>query len=119
MHRKATSKPMRAIMGKMLEFYKVSGTIYEQCYINCIVNVQDWIEFLIFPEEVILNEPIEKWPLCDCLIGFHSLDFPLKACLYFDNRQTQLNRSTFRRQSSTSAFVGRMSSTTSTGSLIL
>lgn len=32
----------------------------------------DYIDMVIFPEEVILEEPVEKWPLCDCLISFHS-----------------------------------------------
>ena len=32
----------------------------------------DYIDVVIFPEEVILEEPVEKWPLCDCLISFHS-----------------------------------------------
>lgn len=32
----------------------------------------EYITVVIFPEDVILNEPVEKWPLCDCLISFHS-----------------------------------------------
>lgn len=35
------------------------------------------IRTVVFPEEVILNEPVSKWPLCDCLISFHSKGFPL------------------------------------------
>lgn len=31
-----------------------------------------YITVVIFEEDVILNEPVEKWPLCDCLISFHS-----------------------------------------------
>ncbi|CAJ0585295.1 unnamed protein product, partial [Mesorhabditis spiculigera] len=65
MHRKATSKPMRAIMGRIIENYK------------------EWLEYFVFPEEVIVNEPVERWPLCDCLISFHSTEFPLhKAIAY-------------------------------------
>lgn len=32
----------------------------------------EYITVVIFPEDVILNEPVDKWPLCDCLISFHS-----------------------------------------------
>ncbi|CEF63679.1 Inositol hexakisphosphate and diphosphoinositol-pentakisphosphate kinase [Strongyloides ratti] len=66
MHRKANSKPMKAIMAKMLQYYG------------------KWIEFIIFPEEVILNETVEKWPLCDCLISFHSMDFPLSKAMEYE-----------------------------------
>lgn len=65
MHRKATSKPMRAIMKKVIDFYG------------------QWVDFFIFPEQVILNEPIEKWPLCHCLISFHSTEFPLEKAIAY------------------------------------
>uniref|UniRef100_A0A7E4V0P5 Inositol hexakisphosphate and diphosphoinositol-pentakisphosphate kinase n=1 Tax=Panagrellus redivivus TaxID=6233 RepID=A0A7E4V0P5_PANRE len=66
MQRKANSKPMRAIMSKILEYY------------------QDWLSFVIFPEDVIMNEPVEKWPLCDCLISFHATDFPLYKAIEYE-----------------------------------
>ncbi|KAI1731176.1 histidine phosphatase superfamily (branch 2) domain-containing protein [Ditylenchus destructor] len=66
MHRKAHSKPMKAIMAKMCDYYK------------------EWLDFIIFPEEVILNEPVENWPLCDCLISFHSTDFPLRKAIEYE-----------------------------------
>ncbi|CAI4221685.1 unnamed protein product [Auanema sp. JU1783] len=70
MNRKATSKPMREIMSKIIEFYNT------------------WLDYFIFPESVILNEPVERWPLCDCLISFHSTDFPLhKAIKYVELRK--------------------------------
>ena len=31
-----------------------------------------YITVVVFEEDVILNEPVENWPLCDCLISFHS-----------------------------------------------
>uniref|UniRef100_A0A1I7U5V0 Inositol hexakisphosphate and diphosphoinositol-pentakisphosphate kinase n=1 Tax=Caenorhabditis tropicalis TaxID=1561998 RepID=A0A1I7U5V0_9PELO len=65
MHRKATSKPMRAIMKKVIDFYG------------------QWVDFFIFPEQVILNEPIENWPLCHCLISFHSTEFPLEKAIAY------------------------------------
>jgi len=66
MERKANSKPMKAIMSKILEYYN------------------DWLSFVIFPEDVIMNEPVEKWPLCDCLISFHATDFPLNKAIEYE-----------------------------------
>ncbi|EFP12927.1 hypothetical protein CRE_05930 [Caenorhabditis remanei] len=60
MQRKATSKPMQAIMEKLIVFF------------GHLVN------FFIFPEQVILKEPIENWPHCHCLISIHSTEFPLQ-----------------------------------------
>ncbi|KAL6729020.1 hypothetical protein Aduo_000113 [Ancylostoma duodenale] len=65
MNRKATSKPMRAIMSKIVDYYK------------------DWLDYFIFPESVILHEPVDRWPLCDCLISFHSTDFPLHKAIEY------------------------------------
>lgn len=43
----------------------------------------DQIKMVIFPEEIIMNEPVENWPHCDALISFYSGRFPLeKAVLY-------------------------------------
>uniref|UniRef100_A0A914BWE0 Inositol hexakisphosphate and diphosphoinositol-pentakisphosphate kinase n=3 Tax=Acrobeloides nanus TaxID=290746 RepID=A0A914BWE0_9BILA len=66
MQRKANSKPMKAIMAKIMEYYS------------------DWLEFVIFPEDVILNEPVENWPLCDCLISFYATDFPLHKAIQYE-----------------------------------
>ncbi|KAK2867221.1 hypothetical protein Q8A67_025338 [Cirrhinus molitorella] len=63
MMKKSKSKPMTEILERLCKF--------------------EYITVVIFPEEVILNEPVEKWPLCDCLISFHSRGFPLdKAVSY-------------------------------------
>ncbi|VDK43673.1 unnamed protein product [Anisakis simplex] len=45
---------------------------------------KDWLEYIVFPEEVILNEPVERWPLCDCLISFHATDFPLHKAIEYE-----------------------------------
>ncbi|KAM4618646.1 inositol hexakisphosphate and diphosphoinositol-pentakisphosphate kinase 1 [Polymixia lowei] len=51
----------------------------------------DYIDVVVFPEEVILEEPVENWPLCDCLISFHSKGFPLdKAVEYVKLRNPLL-----------------------------
>ncbi|KAK7340486.1 hypothetical protein VNO77_21191 [Canavalia gladiata] len=35
-------------------------------------------EVVHFGDKVILEEPIERWPVCDCLIAFHSSGYPLE-----------------------------------------
>lgn len=35
-------------------------------------------EIIIFGDKVILEEPMTKWPICDCLIAFYSTGYPLE-----------------------------------------
>ncbi|XP_078110881.1 inositol hexakisphosphate and diphosphoinositol-pentakisphosphate kinase 2 isoform X5 [Sander vitreus] len=63
MMKKSKSKPMTQILERLCKF--------------------EYITVVIFPEDAILNEPVDRWPLCDCLISFHSKGFPLdKAVSY-------------------------------------
>ncbi|XP_034291462.1 inositol hexakisphosphate and diphosphoinositol-pentakisphosphate kinase 1 isoform X6 [Pantherophis guttatus] len=63
MTKKSKSKPMTQILERLCKF--------------------EYIAVVIMGEDVILNEPVEKWPACDCLISFHSKGFPLdKAVAY-------------------------------------
>ncbi|KAL6040361.1 hypothetical protein STEG23_033876, partial [Scotinomys teguina] len=63
MAKKSKSKPMKEILER--------------------VSLFKYITVVFFEEEVILNEPVENWPLCDCLVSFHSKEFPLdKAVAY-------------------------------------
>ncbi|XP_069748511.1 inositol hexakisphosphate and diphosphoinositol-pentakisphosphate kinase 2 isoform X7 [Narcine bancroftii] len=63
MAKKSKSKPMSEILDRLCKF--------------------KYITTVIFEEDTILNEPVEKWPLCDCLISFHSKGFLLdKAVAY-------------------------------------
>ncbi|XP_063066203.1 inositol hexakisphosphate and diphosphoinositol-pentakisphosphate kinase 2 isoform X5 [Engraulis encrasicolus] len=63
MAKKSKSKPMKEILERLCLF--------------------KYITVVTLEEEVILNEPVENWPQCDCLISFHSKGFPLdKAVAY-------------------------------------
>ncbi|XP_014604498.1 PREDICTED: inositol hexakisphosphate and diphosphoinositol-pentakisphosphate kinase isoform X12 [Polistes canadensis] len=67
MAKKSQSKPMKEILTRLEEF--------------------EYIKIIVFPEEVILKESVEDWPIVDCLISFHSKGFPLdKAINYADLR---------------------------------
>ncbi|KAG9489225.1 inositol hexakisphosphate and diphosphoinositol-pentakisphosphate kinase 1 isoform X9 [Eleutherodactylus coqui] len=63
MTKKSKSKPMTQILERLCKF--------------------DYITVVIMSEDIILNESVENWPICDCLISFHSKGFPLdKAVAY-------------------------------------
>uniref|UniRef100_A0A8D2KUM4 Inositol hexakisphosphate and diphosphoinositol-pentakisphosphate kinase n=1 Tax=Varanus komodoensis TaxID=61221 RepID=A0A8D2KUM4_VARKO len=63
MTKKSKSKPMTQILERLCKF--------------------EYITVVIMGEDVILNEPVENWPPCHCLISFHSKGFPLdKAVAY-------------------------------------
>ncbi|GFQ95473.1 inositol hexakisphosphate and diphosphoinositol-pentakisphosphate kinase [Trichonephila clavata] len=65
MEKKSQSKPMKEILTRLEEF--------------------EYLKTVVFPEDVILNEPVEKWPVCDCLISFHSKGFPLAKAIDYAN----------------------------------
>jgi inositol hexakisphosphate/diphosphoinositol-pentakisphosphate kinase len=58
MAKKVNSKPMQEILSRLQK--------------NLYFNV------IIFEQDLILNVPVNNWPICDCLISFYSKDFPLK-----------------------------------------
>ncbi|CAH0721870.1 unnamed protein product, partial [Brenthis ino] len=64
MAKKSQSKPMKEILTRLDEF--------------------EFIKMLVFPEEVILKTPVEEWPICDCLISFHSKGFPLDKAIQYE-----------------------------------
>lgn len=64
MEKKAQSKPMKEILRRLDDYF-------------------EYIKTIIFEESVILNKPIEEWPICDCLISFHSKGFPLSKAIEY------------------------------------
>ncbi|XP_050345275.1 inositol hexakisphosphate and diphosphoinositol-pentakisphosphate kinase isoform X4 [Nymphalis io] len=60
MAKKSQSKPMKEILTRLDEF--------------------EFIKMLVFPEE----KPVEEWPICDCLISFHSKGFPLDKAIQYE-----------------------------------
>ncbi|KAK9272087.1 hypothetical protein L1049_002456 [Liquidambar formosana] len=58
MEKKVFSAPMRQILERLEAFGE--------------------FEILYFGDKVILDEPLESWPICDCLIAFYSSGYPLE-----------------------------------------
>ncbi|CAH8568664.1 unnamed protein product [Schistosoma turkestanicum] len=63
MAKKAMSKPMKEILRRMDKFQH--------------------IKIIIFDEKMILESPIESWPICDALVSFYSEGFPLKKAIAY------------------------------------
>ncbi|XP_017770136.1 PREDICTED: inositol hexakisphosphate and diphosphoinositol-pentakisphosphate kinase 2 isoform X14 [Nicrophorus vespilloides] len=63
MAKKSQSKPMKEILTRLQEF--------------------EYIKVIVFAEDVILSKPVEEWPVCDCLISFHSKGFPLEKAIQY------------------------------------
>ena len=59
MDKKARSKPMAEILSRLDE---------------------SLFHVIFFGDDVILNKPIEVWPVCDVLIAFYSKNYPLMKC---------------------------------------
>jgi len=64
MDQKARSKPMQSLLDQMRK-------------------KQPSLQIIIFGNETILSEPIEKWPICNALISFYSEGFPLEKAIAY------------------------------------
>lgn len=62
MDKKARSRPMKAIIERMLAFGE--------------------FEIITFGDDVIVSKPISEWPHCECLLSWHSDGFPLSKVQY-------------------------------------
>ncbi|GMH30492.1 hypothetical protein Nepgr_032335 [Nepenthes gracilis] len=58
MDKKASAAPMGHILDRLKSFGE--------------------FEIMIFGDKVILHDPVESWPICDCLIAFYSTGYPLE-----------------------------------------
>uniref|UniRef100_A0A452RQF0 Inositol hexakisphosphate and diphosphoinositol-pentakisphosphate kinase n=1 Tax=Ursus americanus TaxID=9643 RepID=A0A452RQF0_URSAM len=68
MTKKSKSKPMTQILERLCRF--------------------DYLTVIILGEDVILNEPVENWPSCHCLISFHSKGWSLGHQLFLTHWRT-------------------------------
>ncbi|KAJ1633278.1 histidine phosphatase superfamily-domain-containing protein [Pavlovales sp. CCMP2436] len=73
MKKKASSEPMRQAVDRLRAFEVTGHKEFQVVY---------------FDEEMILNQPVEEWPVVDALIAFFSTGFPLdKAIAYVSLRK--------------------------------
>ena len=63
MDKKARSKPMTEMLSRLTSF---------------AADGQAEFKVIYFGDEVLLEKPVEEWPLCEALIAFFSKDFPLQ-----------------------------------------
>ena len=65
MAKKSNSKPMKEIIKRLENFTR--------------------LQVLIFDEDVILNYPVEDWPVVNAFISFFSSGFPLEKAIAYKN----------------------------------
>ncbi|CAK9296273.1 unnamed protein product [Gordionus sp. m RMFG-2023] len=70
MEKKSKSKPMHEILQRLDKF--------------------EYISTYIISQNDILNEPVENWPIVDCLISFHSQGFRLEKAIEYSKLRNPL-----------------------------
>jgi hypothetical protein len=60
MDKKATSKQMNHIVERLLRYGE--------------------FDVIVFGDDTILTQPVEEWPLCDCLLCWHSGTQKCRTC---------------------------------------
>lgn len=99
MEKKSLSKPMREILTRLEEFEYLKTAIFPE---NVILNVSGlFIQSevaSIYPRRcgitqpmkgvcptlhISTQDPVEDWPLCDCLVAFHSTGFPIEKAIEY------------------------------------
>ena len=49
-----------------------------------------YIRTFVFDDSIILNEPVDQWPLCDAMIAFYSKGFPLDKAIKYQQLRKPL-----------------------------
>lgn len=63
MEKKSNARPMQEILDRLRLF--------------------ESLKVVVFDEATILHKTVQEWPLCDCLISFHSKGFPLDKAVEY------------------------------------
>jgi inositol hexakisphosphate/diphosphoinositol-pentakisphosphate kinase len=88
MEKKSQSKPMKEILSRLEEFeyIKVRNTAIPAPALCLDSTVQynriHFSQVNVFSEDIIMK-PCEEWPVCDCLVSFHSKGFPLEKAIQY------------------------------------
>ena len=86
MEKKTLSKPMKEILTRLEEFEYIKTCIFTE---KVILEVSCFLLYILYNQPQ-CKEPVEKWPLCDCLISFHSKGFPLEKSITYANLRKPL-----------------------------